>query len=522
MKYDYKMRDFSYHFFGVTYTKDAEIRTSPVFLADKFSFSPGHSHPIERKMSLAGIVWCDNTDLGVLTLLVHDLIMEYDFFSFLHSIFLEKEYSHIHVCVLSHSSVYLYPRSKFCQLISHDDFWLGAFSRESVYRPLYFSYKGQWRRTYFKRMHISKKLIGNIKLILYATGIHGDIYTFCNVSTLLIYVPPLEDTEKYLQQIVIHFVRMSGRISLLREPAHSNSCLTSYDVCHWRPSNGGICNSLETHKRFCNLVGVNVASPVFTDPYHMYECSDSVCPGSVDDKYMNDDFGYITRLKGTDGYSPIWKYFCGICAYPHSRFGLHLKHGGFLCGKSGANSHRCYSSNTHPENGPGCAARFIKERSNYIQKFQYKVSSYSGEYCELDSIWRASEEVFLPSFGSQLIFYNSYDLFTSTISKSRKTMMCTCMIADVVCDSRECRRSLMLATSDFCVSANVLKTPGLDVLFPDDPRKYLRPLNAVVVPDVMKDWIRKIILYERTGGDASDYSWVAPFRSKFFSKPDNG
>jgi len=492
-------------------------------LMDKFSFSPGHSHPIERKMPISGIVWGVNRDPGILSLLVHSLDFEYDFFSMLHHVFLSMEYSHVHVCVLNHSSIYLFPRARFCPMMISSDFWKDQFSRESYYRPLYYSYKGKWRRTYFKRMFNMKKICASIKVLLFAKGIVGDLYTFCDMPTLIVYVPPVEDVHTYLNQVVSHFVRLSGRISSVNGRfVPPTSMLTSYDVCHSTDPRGGMCNSIHNHKRFCNLVGVPVTSPAFSCAYELFRSSDAVCPGSIENKCMDGSYGYIDQVaKGGDS-PPVWKYFCGVCAFPHSKFGMHLKNGEFLCGENEEYKEKCTLRPLHIINGPGCAARYARDRARRIHKYQYKVSSYSGVYSEVDSIWKGSEEYFQPSFGSQLVFYNSLELFSATIMKCRKTRMCTCMVADVVCDSTECRRRLMMNDSDFYISCNVLKTHDGDTVFPDDPRKFIRPYVPVEVPFMMRDWIRKMILYERSGGDFSDYSWAAPFKGGCRMIPDNG
>jgi len=80
VQYDGQKRDDYYSFFNKLYTFEQEFDVSPVFLLDKFSFSPGHSHLIERRMPMFGIVWGPCQDLGFCSLMVSKNPFSYHFF----------------------------------------------------------------------------------------------------------------------------------------------------------------------------------------------------------------------------------------------------------------------------------------------------------------------------------------------------------------------------------------------------------------------------------------------------------
>jgi len=426
----------------------------------------------------------------------------------LHGIFLLKEVSHINLLVVEERAIYIFPRQRFLPLLAAKDFWAGTFSRESYFRPLYFTYKGVWRRTFFRRVHISKTLVYDVKFVKYSDAIKGSLYAFADIPTLLVYVPDVVELNLYLRQVATHFHRMSGTLSGLVDYREPSSDITSYDVCHAKDRKTSICNSINTHRRFSSLVGLNPQSSVFYD-VGLMRSSSAICPGSVDKKCMRKDLRIIVDDVSDFSVIPIWKYFCGICAYPHSKFGVHVSYGAFLCGTNGENENDCffYKDSDH---GPGCAAKYARSRLRDIEYIQSRVSNYDGLYNKLDSMWHHTEKVFMPSFGRQVIFYNSYDKMLQTIQKSRVTHMCTCMVANVVCDSIECKRRLLSSDVEYAISHNVLKTKECDVLFPDTPSVFFREYSSVCVPPLMYDWIRRYILHRRSGGDDGIFSWVGP------------
>jgi len=344
-----------------------------------------------------------------------------------------------------------------------------------------FSYEGVWRRRIVYKNDKTLPYTPRNEYVSYAPSDDGVIYASVVLPSLLVFVPHGFSPTLHLLSFSWFILKNTGVLCPHDGPAVSNSKLFSYEICH-SPLSTGVCNGIDTFRKFCRITQKSMDDPIFKDSAAISE-SVYFSPHKLSKRYMDKNILYGRVGHYDDECSVFWKYFCSVCAFPHSRFGHTLDGANFLCGTDDEFTQwRCVRQE---HCCGGCVKDYAALRRKRLQtNISYFHGITSDYYNESDAICPELNIVFKPSFGVNIVGYLSKSVFSNIASRCETTRMCTCVLSYGFCDTNECVRDALVSEDIALIGRRVFLQDNKILSFPlgyDTNKLLMRDLHCKTV-----------------------------------------